>query len=160
MKEALGLEKLGIKVLGFADANAAAITGERIDMQKFKRVTFLVMAVAGTTILDHTVSFQQHTVASGGSPLALALASPYFHKIDAATVFTRVDPVAAAASFDLLSLLGDTKFVVAFEVLSEELAAGYRWASLNLGDSGAAQFTQILAVGHNPVDGPVYTQAL
>lgn len=142
------------------DLNDAANTGERVDMQKFKRVTFICVAKAGTTPSSHTFSPKQHTVASSGSPAALSIANPYFHKVDTATYFTKVEPTVAASSFDLDTIVGDTKYVVVFEVLSEDLTDGYRYVSLDQTDSAGAQLGTIIAVCHKADFKPAYTVAV
>lgn len=157
MKEALFMEHCLPKVIGGpVDLNDAAVTGARFDMQKFKRVVFILAAAAGTTPSSHTISFEQHTVASAGTPAALAIASPWFHKVNAETAYTKVELSVAASSFDIDAVVGDTKFVAVFEVLQEELTDGYRWISANLTDSGGAQLGCLLAIGFNGTEAPVY----
>ena len=155
--EAYFMEKSTVKALiGPVDLNDAATTGLRVDMSKCRRVTFVVIAAAGTTPNSHTVSFQQHTVASSGTPAALSLSGPYFHKADTATEFTKVDPTEAA-SFDIDGLVVDAKFIAVFEVLAEELTDGYRWVSCNMADAGGAQLGTVLAICHGMKDGPAYS---
>ena len=157
MKEALFMEQFLPKVTtGPVDLDAAANTGERFDMQKFKRVAFIIVAAAGTTPDSHTVSLQQHTVATSGTPAALAIANPWFHKVNAETSFTKVDVDVAASSFDIDAIVGDTKFVAVFEVLQENLTDGYRWVSLNMTDAGGAQLGTVIAIGFDATEKPTY----
>ena len=156
MKEQLFMEQCLPKVIGGpVDLNDAAVTGVRFDMQKFKRVAFILAAAAGTTPSSHTISFKQHTVASGGTPAVLTISSPWFHKVNAATEYTKVVPTAAD-SFDIDTIVGDTKFVAVFEVLQEELTDGYQWISADLTDSGGAQLGVLMAIGFNATEKPVY----
>ena len=61
MKEQFFLEQAVVKVVGGpVDLDAAALTGARVDMAKFKRVTFLIAAAAGTTPSAHEVTLRQH----------------------------------------------------------------------------------------------------
>jgi len=146
--EAMFLEKYVIKSSTVAvDLNAGANSGARIDMKNAKRVVFLIDAGAGTTPTGHVVSFQQHTAASGGTTTNLTIDNGYYHKVDAATVFTKVEPTGTkAASFDIDAIVGDTKFMAAFEVLAEDLTDGNRWVSCNIADVGGAQLGSVIAV--------------
>lgn len=159
--EAYLMEKAQVKVVtGPIDLDAGANTGLRVDMQQFKRVTWIVAVAAGTTPSSHTFAFKQHTVASAGTPAVLSHANPYFHKLGAATSFTKVQPAAAADSYDLDTLVGDAKFVLVFEVLSEDLSDGYRWVSLDLTDAGGAQLGTVIAICHEAQFKPAYDKVV
>lgn len=153
------LEKANIKaIIGPVDLNTAANTGLRMDMAKYRRVTFLVILDTGTTTTTHSFALKQHTVASSGTPAALSVDNPYYHKVNTATAFTKVQPTVAADTYDLHSLLASTKGIVAFEVLAEQLTNGYRWASIDVADTGGAQLGTVIAIGHEADDKPAYAQ--
>lgn len=159
MKEAYLLEKvLAKQVAGPVDANTAAITGARFDMKGFDRVAFLVSLAAGTTTSAHLFSLKQHNAASSGTSKAVAVTNPYYHKIGAATSFTKVDVTVAEDEYDLHSILADSASMVVFEVLAEDLDVnnGFRWVSLDIADSGGAQLCSVVAVGHNCKSLPAY----
>lgn len=161
--EKLFMEKHQIKVLGGpVDLNDAAVTGARFDMQKFKRVSFLLIAAAGTTPSSHTVSFQQHLVASGGTPANLSIDNPWFHQVGTATEFTKVVPSSKSASYDIDAIVGDVKFVAVFEVLAEDLDVSndYRYVSANLTDSGGAQLGVLVGIGHVASEAPAYSKSV
>lgn len=161
MKEQLLMEQMIPKVIiEPVDLNAGANTGARFDMAKFKRVTFLIVAAAGTAPTNHSVALKQHTVAAAGVPAALSVDNPWFHKVDAATVFTKVVPGAKADTFDIDAIVGDTKFVAAFEVLQEDLTEGYRYVSLDIADVGGAQIGTVIAIGHNGTELPAYAKSV
>jgi hypothetical protein len=162
MKEALFMEQFIVKAsTDPVDLNTGANAGARFDMQKFKRVTFIIVAAAGTTPSSHTVSFQQHTAASGGSSAALAHDNPWFHKVAAATVFTKVNSTGTeASSFDIDTIVGDDKFIAVFEVLQEDLTDGNRFLSCDLTDAGGAQIGAVIAIGHNGTELPAYAEAV
>jgi len=163
MREALFMEQAIVKVtLDVVDLNTGANPGVRFDMQKFKRVSFIVVAAAGTTPSSHTVSFQKHDAASAGSSAALEIAAPWFHKVAAATLFTKVELSAAASSIDIDAIVGDTKFVAVFEVLAEDIDANsaHRWVSLDMTDSGGAQLGTVIAIGHNATEKPAYSKVV
>lgn len=135
-------------IISPVDLNTAANTGGRVDMQHIKRVTFLCILAAGTTTTTHSFALKQHTVASSGTPAVLSVDNPYYHKIGAATSFTKVQPDAAADTYDLHSLLSDSASIVVFEVLAEQLdrAGGYRYVSLDVADTGGAQVGTVIAL--------------
>ncbi len=158
--EAFLMEKSTVKaIVGPVDLDTGANTGLRVDMSKCRRVSFICILAAGTTPSSHTFTLYQHTVGSSGSPIVLATANPYYHKLDTATEFTKVEPVAAASAYNLDSIFVDAKGIVVFEVLAEELTAGYRWASIDLTDSGGAQLGTVLAVCSG-MDTPAYGTAV
>ena len=146
--EAFLLEsKIAKTIIAPVDLNTADNTGLRVDMKNLKRCTFIAILAAGTTTAAHLFTLQQHTVASAGTPADLSVDSPYFHKIGAATKFTKVQPAAAAAAYDLHTLLSNSASIVVFEVLAEQLTDGYRYVSLDIADSGGAQLGTVIALG-------------
>lgn len=147
--EAYLLEKAIAKtVAGPVDLNTAAVTGGRVDVSHLKRLTFLVVVGAGTTTTTHGFTLKQHTAASAGTSYDLSVENPYFHKIGAATKFTKVQPGSAAAAYDLHALMADSASIVAFEILPEQLQADCKWVSLDIADAGGAQLGTVLAIGN------------
>lgn len=141
------------------DFNDAAVTGVRVDIKNLKRLTFVVLLGAGTATSAHTFTLKQHDAASAGTTADLSVDNPYFHKIGAATSFTKVQPSSAAADYDLHAILANSASVVVFEVLPEQLTEGYRWVSLNVTDAGGAQLGSILALGESEF-APAYSQVI
>lgn len=159
MKEQYLLEKsLPKTIIAPIDLNAGANTGGRFDMQKFKRVSFIIVLAAGTTTTTHSIALKQHSVASAGTPSVLSVDNPYFHKIGAATSFTKVTPSSAADTYDLHSILADSASIVVFEVLAEQLTDGQRYVSLDIADAGGAQIGSVVAIGHNGSELPCYSK--
>lgn len=134
-------------VVGPVDLNTAAVTGARVNMKNAKRIAFVCHLGAGSSTTTHTFTLRQHDAASAGNSKDLSVSNPYFHKIGAATSFTKVQPGSAAAAYDLHSILADSASIVAFEVLAEDLdvANDYAWASVDTADSGGAQLGSIVA---------------
>lgn len=158
--EAFLLEKKIVKsIIGPVDLNTAANTGLRVDMKNLKRVSFICILGAGTSSSAHGFALKQHSVASAGTPVALSVGNPYFHKIAAATSFTEVSPSAAADTYDLHSILGDDIAIVVFEVLAEQLSEGNRYVSLDITDSGGAQLGSVIAIGDSEF-APAYSQVV
>ena len=146
--EAFLLEKAIVKtVAGPVDLDTAAVTGTCVDMKNLKRLTFLVVLAAGTTTTTHTFTLKQHDAATAGNSADLEVMNPYYHKVGAATSYTKVEPTAAAAAYALHATLGNSVAVVAFEVLPEQLTSGYRWVSLDIADTGGAQLGTVIALG-------------
>ncbi len=158
--EKLLMEKAVVKVcVAAVDLNTGANTGERINMKGVKRVSFYCFAAAGTTPSSHTFSFQQHDAATAGNSANLTIASPYYYKVDTATYFTKVEPTAGY-TFDLDTVVGDTKYELVFEVLAEEVGESYQWVSINQTDSAGAQLGAIVAICEGLDSLPGYTKAV
>lgn len=139
--EAYLAEKVGIKAaIVPVDANTAAITGDRISVAKGDRVAVVLNFGASTGAVVN-INLKQHTAASAGTSAALSVANPYYKKINTATQFTKVEPVAAASAYDLSTDLAASKGIVVFEVLSEQLdnENGFSYFSVDLDDSTAAK---------------------
>lgn len=142
------MEKAILKTVAApVDLNTAAVTGLRVDMRNLKRVAFMVILAAGTSTTTHGFTLKQHTVASSGTPADLSVMNPYYHKIGAATSFTKVDPTVAAAAYDVHALVADSVAILVFEVLAEQLTDGYRWVSLDIADAGGSQLGTVIALG-------------
>lgn len=146
MEKFLAEDKALKAVVGPVDLNTAAVTGARVSIKNAKRVTFVCVLAAGTSTTTHGFTLRQHTAASSGSSADLSVDNPYYHKVGAATVFTKVTPGSAAAAYDLHALLADSASIVVFEVLAEQLTDGYGWVSVDTADSGGAQLGTILAL--------------
>lgn len=146
MEKFLAEDKALKAVVGPVDLNTAAVTGARVNIKNAKRVTFVCVLAAGTSTTTHGFTLRQHTAASSGSSADLSVDNPYYHKVGAATVFTKVTPSSAAAAYDLHALLADSASIVVFEVLAEQLTEGYGWVSVDTADSGGAQLGTILAL--------------
>lgn len=129
------------------DWNTAAVTGGRIDMKDLEKVIFIAVLNSATSRTAIDIDFDQHTVATSGTPIALSIDNAYYHKVGAATSFTKVEPSSKADAYNLLTLVGDSKAILVFEVRSSDLTDGYRWVSANTSDTGAAGIGCVLALG-------------
>ena len=154
------MEKGTVKVVtGPVDLDTGANTGARVDIQQFARVSFIVAAAAGTTPSAHTHTLRQHDAATAGNSKDLSVSNPYYHKVNAATSFTKVVPSSDTAAYDIDTVVGDTKYMVVFEVLAEQLDRenGFRWVSLDTTDAGGAQLGTVIAVCHEAESKPAYS---
>lgn len=159
MESFLVEKKIPKTIIAPVDLNTAANTGARVDMKDCKRVTFIAILAAGSSTTGHSFALKQHTVSSGGTPAVLSIDSPYFHKIGAATYFTKVEQSVAEDTYDLHSLVADSASIVVFEVLAEQLTSGYRYVSLDIADVGGAQLGSVIAIGDSEF-APAYSQVV
>lgn len=159
MEKFLAEKQIPKTIIAPIDLNAGANTGNRVDMKHCKRVAFIISLAAGTTTTTHSIALKQHSVASAGTPSVLSVDNPYYHKIGAATEFTKVQPGSAADTYDLHALLADSASIVVFEVLAEQLTDGQRWVSLDIADAGGVQIGSVVALGDSEF-APAYAQAV
>jgi hypothetical protein len=152
------LELHNIKeAIGPVDANTAAITGARVKLSSADRLAIAVHMGDSTSAVV-TLTLRQHNAASAGTSKDLSVSNPYYHKVAAATSFTKVEPAAAAAAYDLAALLANDPGIVVFEVLSEQLDVnnGYYWASIDMADSTAAKLVSAVYILGNSRQMPAY----
>lgn len=153
-------EKMTFKqVAAPADLNGAAVTGARIKVEKGFRVA-VVCNFGDSTAAATDFTMQQHDAASGGNSKVLATSNPYFHKVAAATSFTKVD-VDNASNIVPTVLAGDEGILV-FEILAEDLDRDndYSYFSLNVADSTAAKVMGAVYVLHDVRNVPAYEIAI
>ena len=159
--EAFLMEKVTLKQVTIpVDLNTAAVTGDRVAMKDFDRVSFVV-SLGASTAATASFTLRQHNAATSGTSKDLSVANPYFVKAGAATVFTKVEPVANAAAYDLSTTYAANGGVVVFEVLAEDLDVNnnFGWVSLDILDSNAAKLGSVVAVASHG-RGPAYPIAI
>lgn len=144
------------------DFNTAAVTGVRVPVKGYDRVTFIAVVNSATSATARTFTLRQHNAASSGTSKDLSVSNPYYHKVAAATSFTKVVPSSATAAYDLLALIGDDKAIVVFEVLAEDLDVtnDFNYVSVDTADSGAASIGCIIAIPRVAAYLPAYTTAI
>lgn len=158
--EAFLMEKANMKqVVLPVDLNTAAVTGARVSMKGCKRVAFLV-DMGDSTGATVQCTLRQHDAATAGNSKDLSVANPYYKKAGTATKFTKVEPTAAAAMFDISADFAAQEGLAVFEVLEEDLDVnnGFAWVSMDIADSGAAKLASVLAVLVGPDLLPAYSQ--
>jgi hypothetical protein len=122
------------------DMNTAAITGARVGLKAFDKVTVLVdMGSSTAAVVEMTL--KQHNASSGGTSKVLSSAAPHFHKVSPADIFTKVEVSSARSLVDLSALFASAAGMVAIEIKSEELDVngGFNWFSVDFADSTAAK---------------------
>lgn len=160
MKNSQLLEKENVKqVIGPVDL-VAGQTGSRVSMKGSEKVAFLIAIAAGAVTTSFTL--KQHNAASGGTTKDLEVANPYFHKVGAAEVFTKVEPTVAAAVKDLSAVVGGAKALIVLEVNAEDLDVngGFSHVSVDSAAAGAACLGSVTAHAHENRQLPCYNQAL
>lgn len=158
--EALFSEKVTMKTVAVpADLNGAAVTGARIKLAKgFKLAIVANFGDSTAAVTDFTL--QQHDAASAGNSKALAISNPYFHKVAAATTFTKV--AVSAASNIVPTVLAADEGIIVLEVLAEDLDRDndYAWVSVNVADSTAVKIMSALYIVHDMREVPAYSVAV
>lgn len=161
--EAFFLEKMNLKSINAPSDGDTAITGARVGMKNGQRVSFIIH-MAASTGANVVFSLKQHNASASGTTKALSIDNPYFVKAGAATKFTKVEPTAKTAEYDLSTTFASDAGIVVFEVLSENLdrAGGFNWVSVNAADTGSmvTKLIGILAVVHTLAYLPAYSQDL
>lgn len=156
------LEKMNVKKFADpVDGSTANVVGGRVDMSKQTRVCFLLLvgAGAGTVVLN----LKQHNAASAGTTKALSVANLYYHKVAAATSFTKVEPTVASDIVDVSAAFAANSGLLAVEVLQEDLDVngGFTHFSVELVDTGAvAKLVSGLYLCHDVKAMPAYATAL
>ena len=150
-------EKMTFKqVSAPADLNTAAVTGARIQVSKGFRVA-VICSFGDSTAAVTSITMQQHTLASAGTTKVLATSNPYFHKVAAATSFTKVE-LSAAASVIAPTVLAADEGIYVFEILAEDLDRenGFDFFSIDVADSTAAKIMGAVYVLHDVRNVPAY----
>lgn len=125
------------------DLNVAGAVGERISLAKSDKVAVVVSLGASATGAITQITLRQHDAAVAGVSKDLLVANPYFKKVGAASKFTKVDPAAAAALYDLSADFDTAAGLVVFEIDSADLDVngGFSHFSINMADSSAGAGT-------------------
>ena len=158
MEKFLGEDKVLKAVVGPVSIQTSR-TGERVKIAGAKRVSFIINVGVGSGTNAHSFVLKQHDAASSGNSHDLEVAHPYYHKVDDADAFTKVDVTTATATYDLHTIMGEDMAIVVFEVLAEDLRSDCKWVSLDVGAAGAAQIGSVLAVV-DPDFKPAYEQVV
>lgn len=148
--DALFAEKCGLKQVSVpVDMNTAAITGARIKLDKGHRCA-VILSMGDSVGATVEFTLRQHNAAAAGTSKDLASAKPYFHKVAAATSFTKVEPTVAAALKDVSALFAADEGVLVLDINAEELDInnGYAWFSVDAADSAAAKLLGAVYVLH------------
>ena len=157
----LFLEKNQVKFGLMADLNAqnaATRTTSRVLVDKGQRVVCIVSNASAAAAFS--ISFQQHTVASAGTPANLEVKLPYFKKLGAATYYTKV----AAPSVDAHTVTdadasGGVSYYV-FEFDADSITDTYKYISATIADPEAARLSSVEFIVAGDVLAPMYDKVI
>ena len=147
------LKQAGVPV----DFNLAAITGARISMAEYDRVA-IVVSLGDSVGAAFNLELKQHDAAAAGTTKVLSVDNAYYHKVGAATSFTKVVPSAAADTYDLGALFAADEGIAVFEVQAEQLDVdgGFSYVSANLTAAGAAKIGAVVYLAKSARFKPAY----
>lgn len=126
----------------------------RISMGKAHKLVFLVSVASLAE--DLGITLRQHDAAAAGNSKDLVISNPYFYKLDADAVATKVDAPDTASIAG--SELNNNAGYIAVEVLSEDLDVNgnFSYVSVQLADTTGAREGQVIAMSHMPRLKPAY----
>lgn len=151
-------EQKGLKLGAVpASMNATPIEGARISLKEHRRVAIVCQFAASASAVL-TASLKQHDAASGGTSKILEIANNYYHKVGAATKFTKVEVAVAEDSYDLAATVGNNAAIVVFEVLQEDLDVNGNFDHISVDLVGDAT-ARVIAVSYvtEPEFKPAYS---
>lgn len=137
MPEGLGrLYNIG-SVIVPTDAVAGAITGPRTSLRNAGGVDFVVVTTGGSTDITD-IDLQQHTAATGGSPLDLDVIDHYYYVSETALDGdeTWLKGTQSAASEITNVGAASEELLLVIPVEAEQLSDGYTHVSINVPDLG------------------------
>lgn len=127
-----------------ADFGSAAATGNRVSLANCDAVTVVVFKEPGTDTEPLVVTLQEHTVASSGTPQALAKITEVYKKteatLDGDEAWVKVTQ-AAGSTFTEAATDDTLQAIYAFTVSADSLSDGYKYISVNVADPGTAGTT-------------------
>ena len=154
-----GIEALGRLVdysVGVApvDLSGGAQTGKRISLKNTSGVQVVIFKGAASSGTDPMFTFKEATADTSGTSQNMANPPAYFYKKSAATLagtetWTKV---TASYSSGVLTLTGEegNQGIYVFDVLAEDLSAGFSYLEVDSGDAGSvAQLGGVLFVAHD-----------
>jgi len=134
---------LAVGINAVADLAAGANTGKRIHMRNYDTLGVLFFKNAASAGADDVVlTLQEHNANTGGTSQNLAAITDWYRKSVASPLLGSepwVEATQAAAA--TLTLAGATyathQQMVAFEIETGPMSAGFEWLSVNIADPGS-----------------------
>lgn len=154
-----GMEGLG-RVLDIsqgwtpADFHTSGVAGAWVSLKQASGVLFVVQFAKGTSGDNATLTLKEAKDSSGTGSQALAVIDHWWLKANAtptddltgAETWTEETNTTAAST--IVATAADYQ-LIAVDVLSEDLDAGYSYVSLSAGSTSAAQYASSLAILHD-----------
>jgi hypothetical protein len=152
--EALGRENDFSIGVAPADLSGGAVTGKRISLKNCVGVQIVIVKGAASSGTDPTFTFKEATADTSGTSQNMATPPAYFYKKSAAALagtetWTKV---TATYSTGVLTLTGEqgNQGIYVFDVLAEDLSAGFTYLEVDSGDAGSvAQLGTVLFIAHD-----------
>jgi hypothetical protein len=152
--EALGRENDFSIGVAPVDLSGGAVTGKRVSLKNCSGVQVVIVKGAASTGTDPTFTFKEATLDTSGTSQLMATPPAYFYKKSAAAlagteVWTKV---AAVYSTGVITLTGEegNQGIYVFDVLAEDLSAGFPYLEVDSGDAGSvAQLGTVLFIAHD-----------
>ncbi len=152
--EALGrLDDLSVAVAP-ADLSGGANTGKRISLKNCSGVQVVIIKGAASAGTDPAFTFKEANADTSGTSQAMAAPPAYFWKKSAAALAGTETWTKVAASFTagVVTLTGEegNQGIYVFDVLSEDLSAGFDYLEVDSSDAGSvAQLGAVLYIAHD-----------
>ncbi|HEY5396203.1 MAG TPA: hypothetical protein VIL16_12480 [Trebonia sp.] len=154
-----GIEALGRLVdysVGVApvDLSGGAQTGKRVSLKNASGVQVVIFKGAASTGTDPAFTFKEATADTSGTSQVMATPPAYFYK-KSATALAGTEQwaqVAATYSAGVITLTGEegNQGIYVFDVLAEDLSAGFEYLEVDSGDAGSvAQLGGVLFIAHD-----------
>lgn len=154
-----GIEALGRETdftIGVApvDLSGGAQTGKRVSLKNASGVQVVIVKGAASTGTDPAFTFKEATADTSGTSQVMANPPAYFYKKSAAALAGTETwaKVAATYSTGVVTLTGEegNQGIYVFDVLAEDLSAGFDYLEVDSGDAGSvAQLGTVLFVVHD-----------
>jgi hypothetical protein len=136
------------------DLSGGAATGKRVSLKNCVGMQVVIVKGAASAGTDPTFTFKEATADTSGTSQNMATPPAYFYKKSAAVLagtetWTKV---AAVYSTGVITLTGEqgNQGIYVFDVLSEDLSAGFSYLEVDSGDAGSvAQLGTVLYIAHD-----------
>lgn len=152
--EALG--RLADFTAGIApvDLSAAAVTGKRVNVKRASGLMAVIFKGAAAAGTDPAFTFIEATADTGGTSQNMVTPPAYYwQKVAAALAGTETwAQVAAVYAAGAVTLTGEqgNQGIFVFDILAEDLSAGFGYVGLNVAKAGAvAQLGAVLLIPHD-----------
>jgi hypothetical protein len=152
--EALGRENDFSVGVAPVDLSGGANTGKRVSLKNCSGVQIVIFKGAASTGTDPTFTFKEATADTSGTSQIMATPPAYFYKKSAAALAGTEtwSKVTATYSTGVITLTGEegNQGIYVFDVLAEDLSAGFEYLEVDSGDAGSvAQLGGVLFIAHD-----------
>lgn len=152
--EALGRENDFSVGVAPVDLSGGANTGKRVSLKNCSGMQVVIFKGAASTGTDPAFTFKEATLDTSGTAQNMATPPAYFYKKSAAALAGTETWVKVAATYasGVITLTGEegNQGIYVFDVLAEDLSAGFPYLEVDSGDAGSvAQVGGVLFIAHD-----------